>query len=243
MWWTIQENDAMQPAVQRPPIPPLRAGERLTQPEFHRRYEAHPDDTKFELIGGVVYVASPLLNPHGRMDSLLSFVLVYYEGATPGTETMSNVTNVLGPESEPQPDELLRILPSHGGRTHDEENRTHDGPELVAQISHTTLSLDLGARRRDNEEAGVIEYLVVDIPGQRLHWFDLRAGNEIPLRGGVMRSRVFPGLWIAPDALFSCDVPALTATIQQGIASSPHAKFVARLERARQRLARSSGQS
>ena len=231
----------MQPAVQRPPIPPLRAGERLTQPEFHRRYEAHPDETKFELIGGVVYVASPLYNPHGSMDSVVNFVLKYYAGATPGTQTMINATNVLGPESEPQPDHILRILPSHGGRTHDEGTRMHDGPELVAQTADSTLSLDLGPRRRDNQEAGVIEYIVVDIPGQRLHWFDLRAGNEIPVRGGVMRSRVFPGLWIAPDALFADDVPALTATLQQGIASNPHAKFVERLERARQRLARSSG--
>src|SRR4051812_38053106 len=120
MWRTIQESDTMQPAVQRPPIPPLRAGERLTQPEFHRRYEAHPDDTKFELIGGVVYVASPLYNPHGTLDLRLGCVLGAYEGGTPGTHAMSNVTNVLGPEAEPQPDLILRILPSHGGRTHDE---------------------------------------------------------------------------------------------------------------------------
>lgn len=232
----------MQPAIQRPPLPPLRPGERLTQPEFHRRYEAHPDDTKFELIGGVVVMASPARNPHGTLIPLVSYVFVSYVGATPGTHTMSDVTNVLSPQSEPQPDLILRILPSHGGRTHDDaDDYMHDGPELVAQIAHSTASLDLGPRRADYQQAGVIEYLVVDIPGQRVHWFDFRSGNEIRERGGVMRSRVFPGLWIAPGALFASDIPALAEAVQQGIASNPHARFVERLERARQRIARSSG--
>src|SRR5262245_33360043 len=127
----------MQPAVQ---LPPLRHGERLTQPEFHRRYEAHPDRTKFELIGGVVILASPVSNPHGRFETLLAYVFASYVGATPGTDAMSNVTNVLSQQqSEPQPDLTLRILPSHGGRTRDVGDFTHDGPELVAQVSHTTL--------------------------------------------------------------------------------------------------------
>ncbi len=29
-------------------LPPLRNGDRLTQPEFHGRYEAYPEDVKFE---------------------------------------------------------------------------------------------------------------------------------------------------------------------------------------------------
>ena len=38
---------------------PLFNGDRMKQPEFHRRYEQYPDDVKFELIGGIVYMASP----------------------------------------------------------------------------------------------------------------------------------------------------------------------------------------
>jgi hypothetical protein len=34
-------------------LPPLHNGDRLTQPEFHRRYEAYPEDVKFELKGGL----------------------------------------------------------------------------------------------------------------------------------------------------------------------------------------------
>lgn len=34
--------------------PLLHNGDRLKQPEFHRRYQAHPGSDKFELIGGIV---------------------------------------------------------------------------------------------------------------------------------------------------------------------------------------------
>jgi hypothetical protein len=46
--------------------PPLQNGDRLTQAEFHRPYKAHPDDVKFELIGGVVYMASPQREAHSE---------------------------------------------------------------------------------------------------------------------------------------------------------------------------------
>lgn len=39
--------------------PPLENGDRLTRPEFERRYAAAPHIRKAELIDGTVYVASP----------------------------------------------------------------------------------------------------------------------------------------------------------------------------------------
>src|SRR5437764_12588600 len=103
----------MQPAIQRPPLPPLRHGERLTQPEFHRRYEAHPDDAKFELIGGVVYMASPMRLPHGKYHQKICYAFELYDSATPGLEGTIAATTILGEWSEPQPDSTLRILPAY----------------------------------------------------------------------------------------------------------------------------------
>lgn len=40
-------------------IPPLRNGDRLTRPEFERRYDAMPELKKAELIDGIVYIPSP----------------------------------------------------------------------------------------------------------------------------------------------------------------------------------------
>jgi hypothetical protein len=40
--------------------PLLEAGDYLTRPEFERRYHAHPEIKKAELIGGIVYMPSPV---------------------------------------------------------------------------------------------------------------------------------------------------------------------------------------
>ena len=40
--------------------PPLNAGDRLSRAEFERRYQAHPEITKAELIEGVVHMPSPV---------------------------------------------------------------------------------------------------------------------------------------------------------------------------------------
>ena len=48
-------------------LPPLENGDRLTQYEFERRYQAMIQIKKAELIEGVVYVASPVrMANHGR---------------------------------------------------------------------------------------------------------------------------------------------------------------------------------
>jgi hypothetical protein len=52
----------------------LENGDRMKQPEFHRRYAAYPDHVKFELIGGIVYMASPARYPHGTYSQELSLV-------------------------------------------------------------------------------------------------------------------------------------------------------------------------
>jgi|SRR5438552_3269847 len=55
-------------------LPLLCNGDRLTQPEFHRRYLTYPDDAHFELIGGIVYVPSPQRMPHSDYDGELGFI-------------------------------------------------------------------------------------------------------------------------------------------------------------------------
>ena len=100
-----------------PPELELHNGDRLTQAEFHRRYEAYPEDVKFELVGGVVYMASPLRRPHGTSTPKISLVLSLYESHTPGVETAGDMTSILGEESEPQPDLMLRLLTEYRGQS------------------------------------------------------------------------------------------------------------------------------
>jgi hypothetical protein len=43
----------------------LHSGDHMTRAEFHRIYEQTLKNFKAELIGGIVFVASPLKRPHG----------------------------------------------------------------------------------------------------------------------------------------------------------------------------------
>jgi Uma2 family endonuclease len=221
------------------PLPPLVPGQRLKQPEFHRRYEAYPEDVKFELIGGVVYMASPLRRAHGGYHPVLSGVLWMYSSATPGIEVLDNTTTILGEESEPQPDLEVRILSAFGGRSRETEADYVQGPpELVAEVAHSSRDIDLGPKRDDYQRAGVVEYLVLCVAEQELHWFDFRAAQPLrPNRRGVWRSKVFPGLWLDGPALLARDSARLTAGVQRGLASRAHAAFVKRLQAAHRRQA------
>lgn len=113
-------------------LPPLRDGDRLDQRTFHERYEAMPEDFRAELIGGVVYLPEPNKALHGRCHMKLISWLVDYEDATPGTEGLTACTNILGPQSEPQPDTCLLILPEFGGQTWaNDDDYLHPSPRQV----------------------------------------------------------------------------------------------------------------
>ncbi len=227
----------MSTAGRAPRLPPLVPGQRMKQPEFHRRYEAYPEDVKFELIGGVVHMASPLGRPHGTYAFVLGTGLGVYASATPGVEGMHDATTILGEESEPQPDLALRLLPEYGGRSRDTEKEFIVGPpELLAEVAHSSRAIDLNRKRDDYQQAGVVEYLVLDVAGRELHWFHFPSGRPIrPGRGGVWRSRVFPGLWLDGPALLARNLAQVVVVAQQGAASRPHAAFVKRLQAAHRR--------
>jgi hypothetical protein len=214
-------------------IPPLENGDRLDQKTFHERYRAMPPSVRAELIGGTVYVSSPQKRRHARSHAALAWWLGQYQAATPGTEVLVNPTDILGPESEPEPDASLIVVPECGGQTwEDDEGYINGAPELNAEVSWTSESIDLNQKKRDYEKAGVLEYLVVALRQQQVFWFIRRRGKfrELPAAAnGVIRSEVFPGLWLDPDALLQCDRECLLEVLRRGIASREHASFLAKL--------------
>ena len=162
-------------------LPPLENGDRLDQKTFHERYKAMPSHVRAELIGGIVYLASPQKKRHARSQATLAWWLGEYETATPGTEALVNSTDILGPENEPEPDACLLILPEHGGQTwEDEEGYLNGAPELNAEVSWATESIDLHGKKRDYEKMGVCEYIVVALRQQRVFWFVRRRGKFRP---------------------------------------------------------------
>jgi Uma2 family endonuclease len=214
-----------------PSIPLLHSGDRLTQREFHRRYEAYPEDVKFELIGGIVYMASPLRRLHAIYHLKLGTLLSLYADATPGVEALDNATTILGEESEPQPDLALRILPEYGGQSFtDQKDYVNRAPELIAEVAHSSHAIDLHQKKDDYEKAGVVEYLVLSVDEKSFHWFHFKSKRKIqPDSKGIYRSRVFPGLWIDSRALLAREAARVNKVLQEGLASSAHAAFVRKL--------------
>lgn len=99
---------------------PLVHGERLDQKTFHERYEAMPH-VRAELIGGIVYMASPQKRRHSRSHPLLLRWLDECEEHTPGVERLANPTEwVAGAEhgcSAPVKRQLVRrFTPGLGHR-------------------------------------------------------------------------------------------------------------------------------
>jgi Uma2 family endonuclease len=218
--------------IERPKSPPLVAGQRLDRATFHARYEAMPPDTRAELIGGLVYMPSPLGLNHGDFSSLAASWLGLYRRSTRGVEASSRASVLLDDQAEPQPDVLLRIHPSCGGQSRDEGEYLGGAPELIVEVASSSRKIDLGPKFEDYRRAGVREYVVVAIDPEEVFWFVRRDDRLIPLPpgpDGVFRSEVFPGLWLDPGALFADDIDRLIATLNQGLATPEHADFVALL--------------
>jgi Uma2 family endonuclease len=230
----IAETTAEKPARRLPAIPPLENGDMLTRAEFERRYEAMPWLKKAELVEGVVYMGSPVRSEvHAEPHAAIIGWLIVYRAATPGVKVADNGTLRIDADNELQPDAMLRINSRAGGTSHiSADDYVEGAPELVIEVAASSASFDLRDKRTVYRRNGVREYIVWQIYDQKVDWWALREGAYQPLQAdeaGVLRSEVFPGLWLDVPALLADDMAKVLATLQQGLASEAHAAFAARL--------------
>ena len=214
---------------------PLAHGQRLTLEEFLRRWEEQPNLKLAELIEGVVYLPSPVGSAHASPHYLTTGWLMHYTARTPGCGGGNDGTWLMR-GSAPQPDVFLRILPQYGGQSHDEKGLSVGAPELAAEIAGSSAPLDLGPKRNLYAAAGVREYIVVLIDKKRVLWLRLENGvyREIARDAdGILRSQVFPGLWLDPGALLNDDAGQLLDILDLGLRSPEHGEFVKKLAEAR----------
>jgi len=217
-------------------IPLLEEGQRLTRAEFLRRWDAMPDLKHAELLGGIVYMASPLSRPHALLAWHAGRWLGDYVDETPGCEGEADGTWLMPDEGTPQPDMALFILPERGGQSTVEGNYFGGAPELVVEVSVSSTARDLGIKLNLYRAAGVLEYLVVVEDPPEIRWHRLVNGRyELlePGSDGIWKSVVFPGLWLDGAGLLALDRQRVRAALQQGLASKEHADFVTRLRQAR----------
>ena len=217
--------------------PTLKDGDRLTRDEFERRYDAMPHLQKAELIEGVVRVPSPVrCRHHGSPHSSLVGWLFAYRARTRGVVLAANASVRLDMGNMPQPDAVLFIRPENGGTAMiDDDDYLTGAPELVGEISASTVHDDLHDKLQAYERNGVREYVVWRVEISQVDWYVLRAtGYErlSPEEDGTFRSTVFAGLWLDPVALVNVDFDTLLGVLARGLDSAEHAEFTARLHRA-----------
>jgi Uma2 family endonuclease len=210
------------------PLPPLEPGEHLDQPTFHARYLAMPPGTRAELIGGRVYMPSPVRITQGAPHIDVAVWVGTYKAYTPGVQAMDNTTAILADDSEPQPDAALRILV--GGQTRTVDDYVVGCPELVCEIASSTASYDLHEKLADYERYGAKEYVAALVRTVAVHWFRRDAVGRLtevpPDADGIYRSTAFPGLWLDPAALLAGDTRRVLDVLAAGVATAEHAAFV-----------------
>jgi Uma2 family endonuclease len=216
-------------------VPPLQSGDHLTRDEFERRYEAMPHVKKAELIEGVVYMSSLVrVDVHAEPHSWVTAWVAFYAAMTPGVRVGDNGTVRLDPNNEPQPDVMLWIDEKRGGQAIIGEKGYMEGaPDLVVEVAASSASYDLHEKLRVYQRNGVREYLVWSVFDEQFRWFRLsgrRYVEQTPGAGGIIASRVFPGLRLNVAALLRGELSQVLADLQAGIASPAHADFVRRLQ-------------
>jgi Uma2 family endonuclease len=226
----------MNTVLLEPSIPPLETGDRLTRAEFRRRWEAMPHVKHAELIEGIVFMGAAALRhvQHGGPHQLLIGWLDRYIEHVPGLDGGISASIGLDNDNEPQPDGYLILPPAMSKSVVTEEGYLEGPPDLVAEISASTTSIDLNLKFQAYRRNGIREYIVWRVLDKEVDWYALEQGQYVPLppdAAGTIRSGVFPGLWLDTAALIKLNRKRLYATLRQGMATREFAEFASQVAR------------
>lgn len=219
----------------RSTVPPLENGDRLTRDEFHRRYEAMPENVKAELIEGVVFMSSPVrIDHHGKPSAKVITWLGSYSAYTFTTEVSENVTLFLDSDNQYQPDAVLRIDEKYDGKSLIKDGYLKGSPELLVEVSASTISKDLFEKKNVYRRNGVMEYIVWRVLDEEIDWFVLKDGTYQTLeadKNGIIESKVFAGLRLNVKAMLSGDLQKVLSDLQKGLQSKKHKEFIGRIKK------------
>jgi Uma2 family endonuclease len=213
----------------------LHQGDRMDAVEFMRRYELQPEDFRAELINGIVRINMQPISAgfHGLPDHIIQLWLGNYALGTIGVLSLGSSTVKLGPKNVPEPDSLLLLAPRKDWRRRvDEKGYLVGPPELAVEISASTRARDVRGKFSAYCKSGIREYLVWRVKDRAVDWWELQEGAYASLladKHGIVKSHVFPGLWLNIPALLADDPVQVMATLQKGLASADHAAFVKKL--------------
>lgn len=105
-------------------------------------------------------------------------------------------------------------------------------PELILEIATSSAAHDLHDKLNAYRCNGVPECVVWQVSEDRLDWLCWEEGRYIPVEPDaerIIRSQVFPGLYLATYALLAGDLARMLATLQLGLQTEEHQAFADRL--------------
>jgi Uma2 family endonuclease len=100
------------------------------------------------------------------------------------------------------------------------------------EVAASRVAIDSGSKKQVYHRNGVLQYLIWQSYENQIEWFGLTDGEYqllLPEPNGIIRSRVFPGVWLAVDALLNNQMPQVLEVLQAGLQSPEHHAFVERL--------------
>ncbi len=157
--------------------------------------------------------------PHGKLIVWLGTFAMLSSGVAFG----DNSTIRLDLDNVPQPDGYLRIEAENGGQSRLDGGYLIGPPELIAEVAASSVSHDLHDKYRAYQRNGVREYLVWRVRDRAIDWFSLESGRYAPIATddqGILRSIVFPGLWLNVPAMVEDRMKDVLATLEQGLKST-----------------------
>lgn len=200
-----------------PIVTMLHEGMRLSQEEFRVLYEKS-DLRKVELVQGKVSMPSPVNGTyHGEPHVKLIGWLYMYESFYPNVAACINASVKLDANNELQPDVLLRK--KDGACIADANGNFCGAPELVGEISNTSVHFDSHGKKYVYEMCGVKEYIIWRTGLNQLEWFVLRNGryHMIEAVDGLITSETFPGLVLNVTALMEGNTRQVIETLMTAI--------------------------
>ncbi len=77
---------------------------------------------------------------------------------------------------------------------------------MSVEIAASSAAIDTGSKKQVYRRNGVLEYVIWQSYENQIEWFCLIDGDYrllSPSADGIIRSQVFPGLWLAVEALLN----------------------------------------
>lgn len=177
------------------------------------------DGIRAEWVDGEVIVMSPPSNPHQSLMAFLGALLLHFvEAKQLGRIFLPPFQMKLNTRPSGREPDLLFISKD---KLSNLKHNYLDGPaDMVVEIvSPESQSRDRGDKFYEYEDAGILEYWILDQTRRRAEFYHLEAEGNYKLidpdENGIYHSKVIEDLWLKVDWLWQDPLPTLMSVLKE----------------------------